>query len=316
MANAIPLLEGTAASGGYLVPDNDNGLTFDRGLARESAVLGMPGLRRQVVNGKREKYTEYVGRPTVATVAEAGTKPVTGAELAQVTLDIVKSAGIVMLTEELVEDAGPALLSRIDADIRAAFADWVDSNALGRTSAGTIVGSFNAELSETTSTVELANTGGDRLAVAVSSAMATIEANGYQPTGIIAANDVGQHLRDARSALDASAPVYYDGYQQNPGVPQLYGLPVRRTTNLQTFGAAAAVGRVCAVVGDFSHALFAVRNEVRRKVSTEATVNTAGAWASDNRLWQENKIGVLWEMRAGFTVHDLNRAFVAIINAA
>jgi HK97 family phage major capsid protein len=273
----------------------------------------MPGLRKQVVSGKREKYTEYVGRPTVATVAEGADKPATGAEVASITLDIVKSAGVVMLTEELIEDAGPALLSRIDTDIRTAFADWVDSNALGRTSAGAIVGSFNSELSETTSTVELANTGGDRLAVAISAAMATIEANGYQPTGIITANDVGQHLRDARSTLDASAPVYYDGYQSNPGVPSIYGLPVRRSTNLQTFGAAAGAGRVLAVVGDFTNALFAVRNEVRRKVSTEATVDVSG---TNHRLWQQNKVGVLWEMRCGFVVHDLNRAFVAITNAS
>jgi hypothetical protein len=187
----------------------------------------MPGLRRQVVNGKREKYTEYVGRPAVATVAEGADKPATGAELASVTLDIVKAAGVVMLTEELIEDAGGQLLARIDADIRTAFADWVDSNALGRTSGGTIVGSFNSELSETTSTVELGTTG-DAFAIAVSSAMATIEANGYQPTGIIAANDVGQHLRNARTALDThDQPLYYDGFQANPGVPTMYGLPIR-----------------------------------------------------------------------------------------
>ena len=52
-------------------------------------------------------------------------------------------------------------------------------------------------------TVDIANTGGDRLAVAVSAAMAKIEGNGYTPTGIIAANDVGQHLLLVRVA---SAP--------------------------------------------------------------------------------------------------------------
>lgn len=312
MANAIPLLEGTDASGGYLVPDGSNGLTFERGLARASAVLQMPGLRRQVVNGKREKYTEYVGRPTVATVAEAADKPATGAELAEVTLDIVKAAGIVMLTEELVEDAGGALLARIDSDIRVAFADWVDSNALGRTAAGTIVGSFNSELSETTATVEL-GTGGDAFAVAVSSAMTTIEGNGYTPTGIVAANDVGGHLRGSRQTVETAQPVYFDSFSTAPGLPNIWGLPIARTTNLQTFAATAGAGRVVAVVGDFTNALFAVRNEIRRKVSTEATVDVSG---TAHRLWQQNKLGVLWEMRAGFVVHDLNRAFVAITNAS
>ena len=315
MANQIPLLEGTAAAGGYLVPDNQNGLTFDRGIARSSAILQMPGLRRQIVSGKREKYTEYVGRPTVATTAEGADKPVTGAELAEVTLDIVKASGIVLLTEEMIEDAGAQgarFLQRIDTDIRAAFGDWVDANAIGRTSAGTIVGSFNSELSETSQTVEL-GTSGDALAVAVSAAIGLIEANGYQATGVVAANDIGTHLRAARSALDATQPLYYPGFQGSPALPQVWGLPVARTTNLQTFGGAAAAGRVVAIVGDFTQALFALRSDVRKKVSTDATVNVSG---TDHRLWQQNKTGVLWEMRAGFVAHDFNRAFVAITNAS
>lgn len=311
MANAIPLLEGTAASGGYLVPDGQNGLTFEKGILRRSAVLSAPGLRRQVVNGKREKYTEYVGRPTVATVAEGADKPATGAELAELTLDIVKAAGVVMLTEELVEDAGPALLQRIDADIREAFAEYIDQNALGRNAAGTIVGSFNTELEGTTASVELGGTG-DALAVAISSAMGTIEAAGYNPTAVIAANDVSTHLRNARTAVDATQPLYYDSFGGNPGVPAVYNLPILRTTNLSSFSGAAAAGRIVAIVGDFSQALFAVRNDIRRKVSDQATIDVATV---QHRLWQQNKLGVLWEMRCGFVAHDLNNAFVKIANA-
>ncbi len=50
MANAIPILSGTNASGGFLVPDGEGGIVFSRGLNRESAVASMPGLRiRQVL---------------------------------------------------------------------------------------------------------------------------------------------------------------------------------------------------------------------------------------------------------------------------
>jgi hypothetical protein len=118
MANAIPLLEGTDASGGYLVPDNFNGTVFQRGLNRRSAVLGMPGLRIRRANGKREKFTEYVGRPAVATVAEGAAKPATGAEYASVTLDIVKAACIVMYTQELIEDAQEDPTVLINDDVR------------------------------------------------------------------------------------------------------------------------------------------------------------------------------------------------------
>jgi HK97 family phage major capsid protein len=311
VSNAIPLLEGTNASGGFLVPDGDGGIVFSRGLNRESAIASMPGLRIRQVPGKREKLTEYVGRPTVATVAEGAPKPATGAEYAQVTLDIVKAATTIMYTEELIEDAveDPTIL--INNDVRAAFADWVDSNALGRNAAGTIVGSFNSELSETSQTVEL-GTSGDALAVAISSAMALIEANGYTPTGAILANDGRAHLRNARGPGDNAAnPLYTPGFSASLP-PELY-VPIRFTTNLQTFAGAAGAGRVVGVVGDFSQAVLGIRKDISIAFSDQATIDVGGTL---HHLWQQNKVASRWEMRGGFVAHDLNRAFVAIINAS
>lgn len=311
MANAIPLLEGTDASGGYLVPPNVvPGVTFQRGIQRLSAVAGMPGLKIRRVSGKQEKYTDYVGRPTVATVAEGADKPATGAELAQVTLDIVKAAGLVMFTEELIEDASADLLPTIDADIRQAFAEYVDQNALGSNSSGDIAGAFNSELAETTLTVELGTTG-DAIARAVSAAMGEIEGNGYTPTGVILAADGRGALRDARNTVETTLPVYAPGYQQPPD--SLYGLPIRFTSNLRPFATAAGAGVVKGIVGDFSQALLGIRNDIRRKVSTESTVDVGG---TDHRLWQQNKTAVLWETRVGFVAYRLNDAFCAIVDAS
>ena len=312
MANAVPLLEGTAGSGGYLVPDNYAGLVFERGLNRQSAVLGMPGLRVRRVGGKREKFTEYVGRPVVATVAEGAAKPATGAEYAEVTCDIVKAACIVMYTEELIEDAQEDPTILINQDVRAAFADYIDSNALGRAGAGAITGSFNSELAETSATVELGATG-DKLALAVSAAMGTVEGNGYTPTGVILSHDARQHFRDARQATETTAPIYAPsdtGTFVQP-TPTLYGLPIGYTTNLQTIAGTAGAGRVVGVVGDFSQALLAIRNDIRLKFSDQATIDVSG---TKHDLWQQNKVASLWETRLGFVVHDLNRAFASIVN--
>jgi HK97 family phage major capsid protein len=310
MANAIPLLEGTNASGGFLVPDIDAGVVFERGLNRQSALASMPGLRIRRTTGKREKYTEYVGRPAVATVAEGAAKPATGAEYAQVTLDIVKAAATVIYTQELIEDAQTDPTVLINNDVRAAFADYVDSNALGRNAAGTIVGSFNSELSETTQTVELGTTG-DAIAKAISDAMALLEANGYNPTGAILASDARASLRNARAAVETTMPVYSPGYTQPAN--ELYGLPLRFTTNLQTFAGAAAAGRVVGVVGDFSQAVLAIRNDISTSFSNQATIDVGGTL---HHLFQQNKVAALWEARFGFVAHDLNRAFVAIVNAS
>jgi HK97 family phage major capsid protein len=306
MANAIPLLEGTAASGGFLVPDADAGIFFSKGVNRQSAVMGMPGLRIRRVNGKREKYTEYAGRPTFGTVAEGAAKPATGAEFTQLTLDIVKGACIVLYTQELIDDAvsDPSVL--INNDVRAAAADWVDSNALGRNAAGQIVSSFNSELSETTSTVELGTTQ-DAIPRAISAAMGKVETAGYQPTGAILAFDARQSLRDARYAVETATPLLQEFQAANePG--GMYGIPFRYTTNLQTFAGAAAAGRVVGVVGDFSQAVLAIRQDVTVDFSNQATVGA-------HNLWEQNKVGARWETRVGFAAHDLNNAFCAIINA-
>lgn len=310
MANAIPLLEGTNASGGFLVPDGDAGLIFERGLNRQSAVAGMPGLRVRPVSRKREKFTEYVGRPVVATVAEAGPKAATGAEYAQVTLDMVKAACIVMYTQELIEDAvdDPSVL--INNDVRAAFADWVDTNALGRNAAGAIVGAFNSELSESILTTEL-GTGGDAIARAISEAMAKVEDNGYTPTGVILAHDGKAVLRNARMTVETATPLFQP-FNSSSAPGDIYGLPLRYTTNLQTFAGAAAAGRVVGIVGDFSQAVLGIRKDITVSFSDQATVDVGGTL---HHLWQQNKVAALWEARMGFVVHDLSRAFSPIINA-
>jgi hypothetical protein len=85
------------------------------------------------------------------------------------------------------------------------------------------------------------------------------------------------------------------------------------STNLQTFAGTAAAGRTIGIVGDWSHALLALRSDLTVDFSDQATVNVGG---TDHRLWQQNKVAARWEMRCGFVVHDINRSFVRIINAA
>lgn len=271
----------------------------------------MPGLRVRRVTGKREKYTEYVGRPTFATVAEAAPKPATGAEYAQVTLDIVKGACIVMYTQELIDDAveDPSVL--INDDVRAAANDWIDTNALGRNAAGTIVGSFNSELAETTQTVDLGTTA-DAIPRAISAAMTKIENNGYSPTGVILAHDARGTLRDARMAVETANPLF-QAFNSASAPGDIYGLPLRYTTNLTTFATAAGAGLVKGIVGDFSQAVLAIRQDITVAFSNQATVDVSGTL---HHLWQQNKVAARWETRTGFVAHDLNRAFCAIVDAS
>lgn len=305
MANAIPLLEGTDASGGYLVRDSF-GRTIQRTIRRESAVMSVSRVDR--VPGKKQRYTVYAGRPVAAFVAEGAAKGVTGAEFTEVSIDIKKIATIVLYTEEILDDAieDPRVL--VNADVEAAFADLIDAHALGMANGAAITGQFNTELVGTTQTTELGSTG-DAFALAVSAALANIEASGAKPTAVLAASDVRASLRDARRAVETTSPVYSEGYQREPDT--IYGLPIRYTSNLDGFPAGA--GKVAAIVGDFTSSVFAMRRDLTVRSSAEATVDVSGTL---HHLWQQNKLAVQWEMRIGHLADDLNRHFSQITNAS
>jgi predicted phage gp36 major capsid-like protein len=305
MANAIPLLEGTDASGGYLVPD-ELGRTLSNTINRESAVASLARIER--VGGKRTQYPVYAGRPTVSITAEGAAKTATGAEFTELTLNIKKITALVMYTEELLEDAREDPRVLVNADVEAAIADKIDAQALGYAAGAAIVSSFDSELTSTTQTHEL-GTGGDAFAVAVSQGMADVEAAGGRPNGIIAASDIRSNLRDARATVETASPVYTNGFNREPD--SLYGLPIRYSSNLDAFPAGA--GKVAAVVGDFSHAILGVRKDITIRTSDQATVDVGGTL---HNLFQQNKLAALWEMRVGFVAHDLNRMFSVITNAS
>jgi HK97 family phage major capsid protein len=307
MANAVPMLGGTDASGGYLIADA-LGPVLVNGVARESAVMSLSNVQR--INSDKEVFPIYAGRPTAAFVAEAAAKATTGAEFSTLSVDVKKIATIVMYTEELLADAriDPRVL--VNADVNAAFEDLIDSHALGRNSSGSIVGQFNSELAETTSSVEL-GTGGDALAVAVSSAMETIEAAGNNPTGVILSRTGRASIRAARNTVETTQPVYTNGFEREPDT--LYGLPLRYTTNLESFTKTPGADVTVGLVGDFSHAHFVVRNDIQVAATNQATVDVGGTL---HHTWQQNKVAVRWEMRIGMVAHDLNNSFVKIINHA
>lgn len=311
MANAIPLLEGTDASGGYFVRDT-YGSTLQNAIQRLSAVQGLSRVER--VPGKRQRYTIYAGRPTAAFVAEGAAKPVTGAEFSELVINVKKIATNVLYTEELIEDAQEDPTVLVSADVQGAFADLIDAHSLGYQAGTAITGQFDAELTNTTQTIEYVQANADAMATTISSAMATLEANGYNATGAIFNPDARAVLRNARqsaSGLGVAQPVFTDGFNREPD--GIYQVPLRYSTNLPTLQGTAAVGRVVGLVGDFAHSIFAVRKDISVRMSDQATVDVSGTL---HHLWQQNKIAFQWEQRIGFNAHDLNRAFVAVLNAA
>jgi HK97 family phage major capsid protein len=314
MPNNTPLSGLSDAAGGILLPPAQGAL-LTNGLLQEAGAFALAGDSR-TTSSRREAFAIWNGTPTAEIVGEGGTKPVTGAEFAGGTLNIKKIASIITFTDEMIEDVQSGDLNvLVDSGIRAAIADVADANAVGKDSGTNITGAFDSELTATTQTVEWNSAVQDGLALAVSAAMGSLEANGYRDLGILVSGDVSRHLRDARitgvsggGTAAASVTALSQGLY-SPNTDPFYGIPRFVSTNLNTLTETAGANKVVAVVVNRPNIHVRIRHDVRVKPSNEATVGGTS-------LYQNDLTALRYVMRAGFWVHDLNRAAVAITNGS
>lgn len=325
MANQIPLSTASNAAGGYLVqPEYAEMLTAR--IARENSLFQLADTR--LVDTNQVVWPVYLGRPTASFVAEAGTKPVTGAEFGQLVANLKKIVSQVRYTEEVLELSrqDPRLL--IGPDQVAAINDTAEYNGLGThvgaaNTTATFTTNFDAALQNTTSGgahVEYVQANQDALATAISAAMAKLEANGYvNNLGILAGYRVKQAFRDARQTTNE--PLYTDSFSSN--VPGLYGLRWSFSTNLNktdagaydpittagVIGGAGSPSKTVAIVGDFSNVKVIINRQMRFKWLDQATIGGVN-------LAETNQYVAQYETRIGLQVYDLNNAFVRIINAS
>jgi hypothetical protein len=301
MANNTPLSGLSDAAGGIVLPEAQGAL-LTNGLLRETGAIALAGDSR-TTSSRREAFAIWNGNPTAEVVGEGGTKPVTGGEFAGGTLNIKKIASIVTFTDEMLEDVQSGDLNvLVDSGVREAIADVADANLVGLDSGTAITGAFDSELVGTTQVVEL-GTGPDALQTAVSAAMGSLEANGYnQNLGILHSGDVARYIRDARVYTVGAGTATAEGLYQNPADP-FYGLARFTSTNLNTLSETAGAGKTVAVVAYRPNIHVRIRHDVRVKPSQEASVGGTSLYQND-----------LTALRAW--VHDLNRAVVKINNAS
>jgi hypothetical protein len=309
MANQIPLAESPLSAGGYLLPVEQGDILVN-GMLAEAGAVALAGDKR-ATGASKTQFTIWLGTPTAGPVGEGARKPVTGAEFGQTTLTVKKFASIVMFTDEMIEDVQAGDLNvLVDSGVRGAINDAIDANAIGKDSGVNITGVFDSMLRSTTQTVEYAQASADALEKAVSAAMGKLEANGYgdqSQMGVLLGFGFQQAIRDARSAADATMPVYGGG--RDP----LYGLNSFISTNLNNLADAAAATKILGFVVHRPNLHARIRRDITVSTSTEATINDG---TTDRHLFQEDLTAVRYETRLGFLVHDLNRAVVAIIDAA
>jgi hypothetical protein len=314
VANNTPLSGLSDAAGGILLPPAQGEL-LTNGVLQEAGALALAGDAR-TTGSRREAFAIWNGTPTADFVGEGGTKPVTGAEFGGGTLNIKKVATIVTFTDEMIEDVQNGDINiLVDSGIRAAISDIVDAHAVGKDSGTNITTAFDNALRSTTQTVEWDSTKQDGLALAVSAAMGSLEANGYRNLGALVPGDVGRHLRDARvtgvsgGGTAAAAVTALSQGLYAPVSDPFYGLPTFVSTNLNTVSEAAGANKIVGFVVSRPNIHVRIRHDVRVKPSNEATVGGTS-------LYQQDLTALRYVMRLGWWIHDLNRSVVAITNGS
>lgn len=307
MANQIPFAEGSGASGGYAIPDEQANFLVNA-ILQKAGALALAGDKRST-SSKKIVFPIWLGQPTAGFVGEGAPKPVTGGELGQANLNIKKVASIVLFTDEQREDVKNGDLDvLVDSGVRGAIADVLDAHAIGKDSGTNITGSFDSMLRSTSATKELGTTA-DSLRLAVSQAMGVLEANGYDDSdnmAVLLGSDTKAALRDARKAVETTDALY-------DGVDPLYGLERHFSSNLNTLSEAAGANKIVGFVVYKPNIHVRIRKDVSLDISKEATVNDG---STDRHLFQENLTALRYETRQGFLIHDINRAVVAITNAS
>jgi capsid protein len=310
MANKIPIAEATLGPGiAFLLPPEQGDILVN-GMLQEAGAIALAGDSR-ATNSVKTQFGIWLGTPTAGPVGEGAPKPVTGAEFGATEMNVKKFASIVMFTDEMIEDVqGGDLNVLVDSGVRQAIQDSIDANAIGKDSGVNITGVFDSMLRSTTNTVEFDGTKADGLELAVSAAMGKLEAAGYGNVGQMGALlgfGFAQRLRDARSAADATIRVYGQG--RDP----LYGIAPFSSTNLNNIGDTAAATKIVGFIVSRPNLHVRIRKDVTVATSTEATVNDG---TTNRNMFQEDLTAVRYETRLAFMVHDINRAVVALIDAA
>lgn len=314
MATSTPVSGLTDAAGGIVLPI-EQGALLANGVLDTAQALSIAGDAR-TTSARREAFSIFNDAGDAEFVGEGGTKPVDGAEFSGGTLNIKKIARIITFTDEMIEDLQNGDVNvLIDDHIRRKIAKKADAHVVGRAAGSDVSSQFDSNLRTTTQTIEYDASKQDGFALAVSAAMGSLEANGYEDLGAIIPTDVARHIRDARvtgvsgGGTAAAAVTALSQGLYGPITDPLYGLPRVVSSNLDGITASAGAGKVVGYVVSRPNLHVRIRHDVRVTPSNEATIGGTS-------LYQNDLTALRYVMRLGFYVHDLNRAVVKITNAS
>jgi len=267
-------------------------------LLRPATIIGrIPGLRRVPFNIKIPRQT---GGSTVGWVGEGKPKPVSALAFDQVTLGMAKTAGIVVITDELARSSSPAAEEVVRQDLIDQTAQFLDRQFVDPTVTA-VTGVSPASITNGVTAITASGTDADAFRADAKSLMA-----GYIAANMSLAGAVW--IMTETQALSLALMLNPLGQQEFPGMTAtgtgtLLGLPVIISENIPAQAAVTGPPAIPAgsriILVKASEILLADDGQTMLDVSSEASLQMDSAPTDPPAaatvfvsLWQMNMIGI------------------------
>jgi HK97 family phage major capsid protein len=296
------MTEGTQAQGGYLVqPSVERRIV----MARESDNV-LRGLCSKInVNTNAIQFDSISLTTAAGWVAELATKPeTTSLALASVTAQVFTAAGLATISNQLLQDANPAVDSLVTADLAKRLTALEETAFLSGSGTNQPLGILNTPGITARTLASTSVTAAGALLDTVLDSILAIQTNHGQPSAILMhprtwtriikdRNTAGVYTIDA-----APAQTNADFSSPRPSGGTLFGVRVVLSNRIPTnLGAGTNESRV--IVGDFREALILDRQGITVDESPHVYFTT-------------NQTVFRAEMRVGFTAARTPAAFDVI----
>ncbi len=255
-----------------LIPE-DAAKEIIKAVPAASTVLSMPNVRRKTMSRKTQRLPIVDFLPDAYWVSEGGTKQQSKSGWTNLTITAEELAVIVTIDDASLDDADFDVWGEVTPQVVEAIGQKIDQAVLFGT---------DAPSSFPDSIVEGADAAGNRVTEGtgrdygedVNLAFGQVEDDGYMVNGAVARLGVKQKLRGLRD--DNGQPIFSTSIQDDGRVQSVYGEPLGFSTN-----GAWEPDDADMIVGDWAALCFAIRQDFRWKISTDATVGGVSLFETD-----------------------------------
>lgn len=270
-----------------LIPE-DAAKDIIKAVPQASSVLSLPSVRRKTMSRKQQRLPIVDFLPDAYWVSEGGTKQQTKAGWTNLFVNAEELAVIVTIDDVLLDDSDFDIWGEIKPTLVESIGQKIDQAVLfGVDAPGTFPDSVVEGAVAHSKKVVEGSSGGDYLAD-VNEAFGLVEIDGYGVNGALARLGVKQKVRGLRD--DNGQPIFSTSLQDDGRVNSLYGERLEFSTN-----GAWEPDDADLIVGDWSALLFAIRQDLRWKISTEATVGGTS-------LFETDRTAIRVTFRCGFQI--------------